>query len=131
MKRRRARENAFQALFRLDFTDKVPDDTELQHLCEDKDSGVISFCMDIVSGTMRNLKEIDSVIKNVAEHWVIERMAVVDRNILRAAVYELLYRDDIPPKVTINEAIEIAKKYSTEESSSFINGILDKISKRR
>lgn len=131
MKRRRARENAFQALFRLDFTGEKPNDHEVKDLCEDEDADVRSFCMDIVSGTLRNLKDIDSVIKDVAEHWVIERMAAVDRNILRSAVYELLYREDIPHKVTINEAIEIAKKYSTTESSAFINGILDKISKRR
>lgn len=130
MKRRRARENAFQALFCLEFGEKMPPLSRLKELCEDKDEDVTKFCIDIVTGTLKNISAIDSVISESAEHWVIERMAVTDRNILRAATYELLYRDDIPHKVTINEAIEIAKKYSTSESASFINGILDRIAKK-
>jgi N utilization substance protein B len=69
------------------------------------------------------------VIAQFAEHWHLDRMAVVDRNILRMAVYELLWQSDVPPKVTINEAIEIAKKFGTRESSRFINGVLDRIHK--
>ena len=73
--------------------------------------------------------KIDQIISQFAEHWDLERMAVVDRNILRLAVYELLWPDDVPPKVAINEAIEIAKKFGTKESSRFINGVLDRIHK--
>jgi N utilization substance protein B len=87
----------------------------------------IKFARELVSGTLNHLDEIDSVVQEAAEHWKMERMAAVDRNILRCAVYEILYRKDIPPAVTINEALEIAKKYSSLESSSFINGLLDKI----
>ena len=88
---------------------------------------VKEFTQSIVRETMANLDKIDAIIKTAAQHWSIERMAVIDRSILRAATHELSFREDAPVSVVINEAIEIAKKYSTEESASFINGILDKI----
>ncbi len=93
----------------------------------DEDTEVKEFTRVIVASTQEHITEIDEAIKKAAEHWSIARMAVIDRNILRAAAYELLYRKDIPPSVVMNEALEIAKKYSTEESAPFINGILDKI----
>jgi N utilization substance protein B len=130
MKRRRAREYALQALFQYEFTGKEPD---LRSFWEGKreEKEVVRFSNSIIMGTIRHMPEIDAVIRQTAEHWVIERMAAVDRNILRAAVYELLYARDIPPAVAINEALEIAKKYSTSEAASFINGILDRVHKRR
>lgn len=131
MKRRIARETAFQALFRMEFTGEAPDRNAVESLCESKGENAVEFCMDIVEGTVKHLAAIDSLIEKTAEHWVMERMAAVDRNILRAAAYELLYRKDIPVAVVINEAIEVAKKYSTAESASFINGILDKIKASR
>jgi N utilization substance protein B len=82
-----------------------------------------------VRGTKGNQAKIDALIAQVTEHWDLERMAVVDRNILRLAVYELLWSTEVPPKVAINEAIEIAKKFGTQESSRFINGILDRVHK--
>ena len=85
------------------------------------------FSQELVSGTLRHLEEIDRIIQEAAENWEMGRMAVVDRNILRCAAYEIIYRNDIPAAVTINEALEIAKKYSSLESASFINGLLDKI----
>ena len=93
------------------------------------DKSVKEFANEIFTGTVNNIGHIDDTIKKTAEHWVLGRMAIVDRNILRLASYEILFRDDIPAVVSIDEAIEIAKKYSSTESSSFINGILDKISK--
>ena len=96
----------------------------------DEDSDVKEFTYSIVETTRKNLDAIDDIIRKAAEHWSVERMAVIDKNILRAATCELLYRTDIPHTVVINEAIEIAKKYSTEESASFINGILDRIAKK-
>lgn len=131
MKRRKGREYALKFLYQFDFTGKRPGKKEFNEFWSenDEDEDGREFVEDIVSGTLNNLSEIDSVIQHGAEHWVLERMAAVDRNILRCAVYELLYRRDIPSAVTINEAIEIAKKYSTIESASFINGILDKIAK--
>ncbi len=131
MRRRKGREYAFQLLFRFDFTGKTPDKRDFDEFWTDKedDPEIRDFSEDIVHGTISHLDEIDSAIRRSAENWGLERMAAADRNILRAATYELLYRKDIPSAVTINEAIEIAKKYSTNESASFINGILDTIAK--
>lgn len=131
MKRRLARGYALQMLFQFDFTHSGISEL-IDEFWQDKkvDKAVIRFANDIFKGTVENLKHIDKEIKDTAEHWVLERMAIVDRNILRLACYELLFREDIPPLVTIDEAIEIAKKYSSSESSAFINGILDKISKK-
>jgi len=96
---------------------------------DEKDPEVRAFAEDLIVGSITNLEEIDTLIQKAAEKWRLLRMASIDRNILRFSTYELLYRKDIPDAVTINEAIEISKKYSTLESASFINGILDKISK--
>lgn len=79
----------------------------------------------LIEGTWLNRREIDRVISDCSEHWSLSRMSKVDRSILRMAVYELLYCDDIPPKVTLNEAIDLGKTYGSENSGSFINGILD------
>lgn len=130
MKRRLAREYAIQMLFQFDLTNTLLSDKGIVEdfwKSHNEEADIMEFANAIVRGTLEHLSKIDEVIKQAAEHWSIERMAAVDRNILRAATYELLYRNDIPPLVTINEAIEIAKKYGTEDSSAFINGILDKI----
>jgi N utilization substance protein B len=132
MKRRRAREYALQFLFQSDFSSKDQAGENLkQFLAEnEKEPEVTAFALKIFQGTLSILNEIDSIIEKAAENWVLKRIAAVDRNILRFAVYEFLRCDDIPAAVTINEAIEIAKKYSTIESSAFINGILDDIAKK-
>lgn len=96
---------------------------------DESDAKIKVFSEEIISGTIKNLVKIDSIIQKVAEKWKISRMATIDRNIMRFSVYELLFRQDIPDAVTINEALEIAKKYSTADSASFINGILDKIAR--
>jgi len=129
MKRRRAREYALQMLFQRDF---IAAEDELARFWADKDEepDVVEFANAIVRGTGLRLDEIDTAIKGSAEHWELERMAAVDRNILREGAYELLYSKDVPPAVAINEALEIAKKYSSEESAAFINGILDRIAKK-
>ncbi len=131
MSRRKAREYALQILYQYDLTKEKPDREAFEIFWKEHnvDDTIKSFTEDIVTGTLKNLKEIDRLISSVTEHWELQRMAVVDRNILRAATYELLYRDDIPAAVTINEAIEIAKKYSSRESASFINGLLDRITR--
>ena len=130
-KRRKTREVALQFLYQLDLQGE--DDPTLH---EDEfwarhpvDSETHTFGDALVRGTKANQTKIDQVISQFAEHWDLERMAVVDRNILRLAVYELLWTADVPPKVAINEAIEIAKKFGTKESSRFINGVLDRIHK--
>jgi len=129
MKRRRSREYALQILFQLDLTGSEISDRTFSEFWEDNDEedAVKKFTADLVKATRKNLPAIDEAIKKAAENWIIDRMAVIDRNILRAATCELLFRSDIPPSVVIDEALEIAKKYSTEESAPFINGILDKI----
>ena len=133
MNRRKAREYALRALFQREFTgnkqETLPDEAPSVAPGEKKETE--KFADVLVQGTVDNLKQIDRVIKEATEHWDMERMAAVDRNILRFAVYELLYRNDIPSAVTINEALEIAKKYSSLESVAFINGLLDKIAKDR
>jgi len=118
-------------LFQLDFSEEGPDRAFFSRFWQtlDEPEDVKSFAEQIVTGTRKNLSEIDKLIAECAEHWVLDRMAAVDRNILRAAAYELMYKDDIPPAVVINEALEIAKKFSMKESAPFINGILDKIAR--
>ncbi len=131
MNRRKAREYALQMLFQSEFAGGESEGT----MPEDAGSGkgdkeeLKNFATEIYRGTLRHLEEIDRVIQEAAEHWELRRMAAVDRNILRFAVYEILYRSDIPSAVTINEALEIAKKYSSLESVPFINGLLDKVAK--
>lgn len=85
------------------------------------------FADPLIRGTLENIEAIDAKIVHYAKNWDLRRMAVVDRNVLRLAIYEMLYREDIPPVVSINEAVDIAKKFSTDESGRFVNGILDKV----
>ncbi|MFH1594526.1 MAG: transcription antitermination factor NusB [Candidatus Omnitrophota bacterium] len=88
-----------------------------------------AFTSFLIEGVANNKDSIDGVISKYAKNWQIKRMAIIDRNILRLATFELLFSEDIPPKVSINEAIEIAKRYGDKESGKFVNGILDKINK--
>jgi len=131
MKRRKAREYALQILFQVDFTKKKIDSKYLEEFWSGKKDGrnVKEFTEDLVRGTLNKIDEIDMTIERVTENWLLKRMAAVDRNILRFAAYEILYRKDIPSAVTINEAIEVAKKFSSAESAPFINGILDRLAK--
>ena len=96
---------------------------------ETKDKEIEEFCQRLVLGVNTEIATIDAIISQYATNWQIKRMAVIDKNILRLGVYELKFTSDIPPKVTINEAVELAKKYGDLESSKFVNGILDKILK--
>ena len=93
--------------------------------CRDNETRI--FAKQLIDGTRKSLTSIDALLARVARNWDLNRMAVIDRNVLRMAVYELLSCHDIPPKVTINEAIELGKKYSTMNSGAFINGILDRV----
>lgn len=131
MKRRKAREYALQIIFQIDFMEKKIDSEDLKEFWSDKKESkdVKEFTEELVRGTLSKIDEIDLMINRVAENWILERMAAVDRNILRFAAYELLYIKDIPSAVTINEAIEIAKKFSSTEAAPFINGILDRLAK--
>ncbi len=130
LERSRARRQAMQILYQRDITgesvgailgtssysveDGVPDD----------------YCRSLVRGVESNLPEVDEMIGAVSENWSVSRMPLVDRNILRLATYEVLFEDDVPPSVAINEAVELAKVFGGEDSSKFVNGVLGKIAER-
>ena len=136
-RRRRAREVALQVLYGLDVTDRGVDEAVrlfwgmFDSSAEPVEPGLVfsdkvkSFAVHLVQGTWEHRQEIDALISHSSEHWSLGRMSRVDRCILRMAIYELLYCADIPPKVSLNEAIDLGKTYGSENSGSFINGILD------
>ena len=126
--RRKSRELALQLLYEMEVKGSDPKSV-LDRSQEEISEEGRKFAGDLLDGTFRNRKEIDDLIERHSLHWKMVRMAVVDRNILRLGVYELLYLHDVPTSVILNEAIEIAKKFGTEESGAFINGILDKVAK--
>lgn len=151
--RREARERAVQFLFQHDLNPPENLEESLEHfwgtqqasaIAEDKGGATWGqkselpppttqevstrlFADKLIRGVLQHRDELDTRIKQYAENWDIQRMAVVDRNILRLAIFEMLHREDIPPIVSINEAIDIAKKFSTQDSGKFVNGILDKV----
>ncbi|MFO8165768.1 MAG: transcription antitermination factor NusB [Thermodesulfobacteriota bacterium] len=128
-KRRRSRELAIKVLFHLEFSKKDDPAGAFDLICNTfgspKDS--MSFSKELVLGVCFHTEELDNAISKASQNWRLERISRVDHSILRLAVYEILYRDDIPPKVSINEAVDLGKKFGTEESGAFINGILDNI----
>jgi transcription antitermination protein NusB len=152
-RRREARERAVQFLFQHDLNppenleealNQFWDSQRAAALAEDKakahwgekvelapptaaDGEMRLFADPLIRGTIEHRDEADAVIHRHAKNWDLPRMAAVDRNILRLAVYEMLHRDDIPPVVSINEAVDIAKRFSTQDSGKFVNGILDKV----
>lgn len=129
-KRRKARENTLQILFQLEFNDPQPEKV-LNLFWESRRASneIKDYSSWLVKGIISHKKEIDNIIQSASEHWRISRMAVVDRNVLRIAVFELLFEENIASAIIINEAIEIAKKYSSMEAATFVNGILDAIRK--
>lgn len=129
--RRKARELALQMLFQHDMAGNAP--AMIIETFEDLQKSkpnVREFAERVFRGTVDHLAEIDEMIQAQAENWRLSRMAVVDRNIIRMSVYEFLHENDTPKLVIIDEAVEIAKKFGTQKSSQFINGILDGILKR-
>ncbi len=129
-KRTQSRVFALQILYQIDIRgDSYIDCLNgfWQTMEEEVEDQVKDFTTELVLGVTNNIEQIDKKIVEYATNWQIQRMAVVDRNILRLGCYELIFRGDIPPKVSINEAVELAKKYSSPEAGKFVNGILDKI----
>jgi N utilization substance protein B len=152
-KRREARERAVQFLFQYDLNPPEHLEEALNQFWESQQAAAIAaekgdahwgeqvelppptteeaalrlFAEPLIRGVLEHRAKIDAEIQKHAQNWDLPRMAAVDRNILRLAVYEMLFRDDIPPVVSINEAVDIAKKFSTEDSGKFVNGLLDKI----
>ncbi|MEJ2167236.1 MAG: transcription antitermination factor NusB [Desulfobacterales bacterium] len=127
--RRKSRVLAMQALFYMDMNANGSQEMQLKRFCTNfsLSKKARPFFLKLVNGVLQTRSELDSIIENFSDHWKIGRMACVDRNIIRIAVYELMYCRDIPSKVSINEAVDIGKRFGTEESGAFINGILDSI----
>ena len=130
--RRRARELALQLLYQYELTDAPPEEMQAG-LEEWRNAGesVREFADALLRGTLERLTEIDDELGRQTTHWRLERLAAVDRNIIRLAMYELIYLTDTPHAVVIDEAIEIAKKYGAKDSGRFVNGVLDGFVKRR
>jgi transcription antitermination factor NusB len=128
-KRSRARELALQMLYQLDARGEDAWDL-VDPMLQREEPGVEDvheFARELIRGTMDKRDGIDVLLKDAAQNWKLHRMAVIDRNILRMAVFEMMNLDAVPAKVTINEAIELGKRFSTKQSGAFINGILDRI----
>ena len=127
-RRRKSREFALQVLYQLNIT-KQDAITALTQFRENflPNEEADDFLRRLVLGVLKHCKEFDRLIEQHSENWRLDRINMIDRNILRMALFELLYCEEIPPKVTINEAIDLGKRYGSEESGSFINGILDRI----
>ncbi len=122
-----ARELALQALYQCDVLERCEAE-DVRAFCATHGTAKVSdLAVKLVQGCIEHRQELDEVIRRTAEHWELKRMAVSDRNILRLGAFELLFRKETPPKVAINEAIELAKKYSTENSPTFVNGVLDRV----
>jgi N utilization substance protein B len=140
--RRQARECALQALYDLDVNLR-PDGPPAVELAEDvlarfwahfaPEGGAgpetVQYTETLVRGVAQNLADIDQALQRTSQHWRLERMARVDRNVLRAAVFELQHLKDVPARVVINEAVELGKRFGTEESGAFVNGVLDRLAR--
>ncbi|NPV26218.1 MAG: transcription antitermination factor NusB [Firmicutes bacterium] len=132
MTRRRARETALQILFQIDVGQASPE-AAIEHVLTEfpLSEPASEFAVTLVRGALKHLREIDQVIKELSREWNLDRMAKVDRNILRLAIYEILYVPEVPNNVAINEAIEVAKKFGGGDSGRFVNGILGKLVESR
>lgn len=128
MKRRTAREKALQALFQIDVSKADPGDA-IEHVLDGASED--NYLTSLIHGVVDNIHRIDQILSELLEKWTLERLATVDRNILRLSAYELLYlKEEVPPNVAIDEAVEIAKLYGDENSSRFINGVLSKVKQK-
>ncbi len=128
--RRKARELALQMLFQCELGDHPVEHVVATSLTSQKvDAEVAAFARRLFEGTRTEAAALDALIREHAEHWRLERMAVVDRNVLRLALYELIHCPETPPAVVINEALEIARRFSGEDAVEFVNGVLDAVRK--
>jgi len=128
--RSKAREVALCILYQVEISKKDYKETFQDYLKNNpQKKEVVDFVFFLVEGVIKNLNCLDSLLKKHVKNWEIERMAVIDRNILRIGCFELIFSEDIPPKVSINEAIELAKRFGDIDSPRFVNGVLDKIYK--
>lgn len=125
--RHQARERALQILFQYDIHGKPGLWLDVFWKENEASAEARAFAERLVAGVLEQKPELDALITQYATNWKISRMPIVDRNILRAGVYELLWMDDVPAKVTMNEAVELAKSFGDDEASKFVNGVLDKV----
>lgn len=121
MNRRQAREKALQTLFQLDINDE-----QLEELLANAGNKT-SFYLQLLRGVSTHYEAIDQKIAQNLDHWSIDRIALVEKTVLRIAIYEILYMDEVPKSVSVNEAVEIAKKFGDDQSGKFVNGVLSKI----
>lgn len=130
MSRRQARELALQVLFQVDVGGAAPE-AATEYAAREKTLSQedLAFARRVIFGTLAHLKSIDQVVSRVSHDWEIDRMAAVDRNLIRLALFEIFYCEDIPVAVSVNEAVELAKVYGGDDSSRFINGILGKVAR--
>jgi N utilization substance protein B len=126
--RKGARETVLKILYRFDFLKEGKVEEVIEEEIKGKNVDR-KYVEEMVTGILSHKSEIDGEINRISKRWKVEKMNPVDRNILRIGCYELIFKADIPPKVSINEAVELAKKYGTEKSSAFVNGILDRLAK--
>lgn len=127
-KRRRGRETALKLLYAIDLTQQSADDVLHAAWIDTVVPEIVrEFSITLAAGVMSHRDEIDAMVQDSSMNWSLERIGIIERNILRFAIYELLFLPDVPPNVTINEAVEVAKRYGTDEAPSFVNGILDRI----
>jgi transcription antitermination factor NusB len=131
-KRTLSREHALKILYQVEITHRSLDAILVDYwkMEEVSDEEIMTYAKKLAQGALEHLKLIDEKISQYATNWQLKRMAVIDRNVMRIGLVELQYSTDIPPKVAINEAVDLAKKYGDLESSKFVNGILDKIHKK-
>jgi transcription antitermination protein NusB len=131
-RRTKARERALQALYQIDVAATGLDEalSRFWKSFEPVEKEVRDLAEQLVRGVAEHRRDLDEAIEAVSTHWRLDRMAKVDRNVLRLAAYELIHRPDVPVRVVINEAIELGKKYGSESSGAFVNGVLDKVAQQ-
>jgi N utilization substance protein B len=127
-RRSRAREVALQLLFQLDHHPKPPGEA-IENFAKErlKEPALVQFCMILYNGVIEHLAAIDQKLAEAAENWRVARMAAVDRNVLRMGAFEILHLPETPPAVALDEAIELARRFGTADSASFVNGVLDRL----
>jgi N utilization substance protein B len=125
--RRYGRELALQALYGTEVGKRPPSEMLAELLARDEASEGRAFVRDLVLGTLENAGESDAIIAPLLEGWTLERLPTIDRLVLRMSVFELTHRKETPPPVVINEAVELAKKFSTEDSGRYVNGVLERV----
>jgi N utilization substance protein B len=131
LERSRARRQALQILYQREITGEAVSRILETGSYNPEDGEPSEFCRTLVYGVEGHQEEIDSYLSDISEHWTVTRMPLVDRNILRLAVYEILFVEDIPDSVSINEAVEMAKSYGGDDSSKFVNGVLGRLAEIR